>query len=75
MGQEGRGAEDPSGDIKYINRIKAISQNKTVQKSKGEQNKNIDTPEQHTMTTMQILWLDTPAKTMPSVWQNVQAVQ
>ena len=55
--------------------LNMLTESRQFQKSKGKQNKNINAPEQHTMTTMQILWWDTSAKKMPSIWQDMHRVQ
>ena len=54
--------------LRTITKSRQFDKIKSFLKSEGKQHKNTGTLEHHIMPAMQILWQDTSAKTMPSVW-------
>ena len=42
---------------------------------KAKDDKTRTSAPEHTVTTVQILWVDPPAKAVPSIWQDVHRVQ
>ena len=71
MGQEGRDTEGPGSS--------ALTESKQFDKikmsKKAKDNKTRGPVHWTTVTTVQILWGDPPAKAVPSIWQDVCGVQ
>ena len=74
MGQEGRSAEGPAAVLNTLTESKQFDKIKISKKAKDNKTRAPVIPE-HTATAVQILWGNSPAKAVASIWQDVFGVQ